>query len=296
MDRGTMNHQPDVELAGRVSQRSLAAWHEFVTRYSALIRSIIKRYHPVKQEDDQRNLYVEILEYMFHDGLARYDGRAALSTWVMTVTRSRCLDLIRKETGRKRPPRWLELLPDLERRIYQLYYIEYRTAPSIIAHLGSKGYILTQKGLGERIQSLESHMDRALQKKLAYDLQARSVGALSGRLLELLDHLRLEQEGSVDISRPDIELFERRTTLLLEEIRECVKRLGEPQTTVIELRFYEEMSAPSIARRLNLSGPRRVHHIIQQGLSALRSMLEERTGQPIHSAREVALDGSIRRT
>jgi RNA polymerase sigma factor (sigma-70 family) len=296
MDRGTMNYEPDLELARRVSQRSLAAWHEFVTRYSALIRSIIKRYHPVKQEDDQRNLYVEILEYMFHEGLSRYDGRAALSTWVMTVTRSRCLDLIRRETGRRRPPRWLELLPDLERRIYQLYYIEYRSAPAIMAYLGSHGYILTQKGLDERIQSLESHMDRSLQKKLAYDLQARSVGALSGRLLELLDHLRLEHEGSVDAQRPDVELFEKQTTLLLEEIRECVKRLGDPQTTVIELRFYHDMSAPSIARRLNLSGPRRVHNIIQQGLSTLRDMLEERLGHGVQSAGEVALDGSVRRT
>lgn len=281
MEPRAMKYREDTELARRAATGDLPAWHEFVLRYSALIRVIVRRYYPGWPEDDQLNVYVQVLEYLHAQGLGRYDGRAALSTWVMTVTRSRCCDALRHELGRRRPPKWVQELPALEREIYQLHVVEGLAAPALQERLRRRGFELEEEELDRAIEALSQRLDRPSQRRMAYDREARSVGALSGRVLETMDQLRLELEELAEAARPDHALFEARTRALLGELEGCVERLNGPERQIIELRFYREMSAPGIAERLNLPGPRQVYSLINRALALLRDMLERRIEPPL---------------
>ena len=92
--------------------------------------------------------------------LDRYDGRAALSSWIYTVTRNRCLTALerrrthesRDELGESAEPRaaaapWdgraeqlrelIELLPERLRRALLLYYYEERSVAEVALMLGA---------------------------------------------------------------------------------------------------------------------------------------------------------------
>lgn len=274
MEPVALKNAADLELARGAANGQLPAWHEFVMRYSALIRVLIRRYFHGWPEDDQLNLYVDVLEYFHTQGLRRFDGRAALSTWVMTVTRSRCFDELRHRLGRRRAPTWLLEYSEFHQWLYRLYFIECLTVPAIQSRLQQQGHVMDSAEIERAIDLLLERLDRQSLKRLAYDLQARSIGALSGRVLEVMDQLRLDMETRMEDQRPDLELLQSRTRRLLAEIEECVERLGTIERQVIELRFHDEMSAPGIARRLNLSGPRQAQSLINRALGLLRKMLD----------------------
>jgi RNA polymerase sigma factor (sigma-70 family) len=277
MDPAALKRSSDKELAALSAHGSIQAWHEFVLQYSGIIRAVIRRYLTWMDDEDQMNAYVDILEYMFSEGLSRYDGRACLSTWITTVTRNRCLDLLRSKAGRRRPPKWLEGFSEVERHVYRLFYLEFRSPPAILAWLAGHGHLLTPQMLDDILHRIDDRMDRSFRRRMAYDLQAGSLGVLSGRMLEFMDHLRLEQEQNL-ASAPDVELFRKRTLELLEEIRRHVAVLDNPERRVIELRFFENMKAPRIARLLNLAGSHSVHAVIDRALLTLRNMIEPKPG------------------
>src|SRR5215831_19335507 len=110
MNPPMVDYSADIQLARSVVAGSLEAWHAFVLRYSGIIFSMVRRYLPDRDDDTRRDAYVRTLEHFYRTGLAHYDGRTRLSTWVMTVTRSRCLDLLRERHGRRRLPTWIQQL------------------------------------------------------------------------------------------------------------------------------------------------------------------------------------------
>ena len=104
---------PDQNLARKAARGSEEAWHELVERYSGLIYSLIRRYLAHPDEDERRSVYVEVLETLQGGALARFDGRASLSTWIGVVTRSRCMDYLRRQHGRRQTPAWLQVQVDI---------------------------------------------------------------------------------------------------------------------------------------------------------------------------------------
>ena len=102
--------------------------------------------------------------------LGRYDGRAALSTWIYTITRNRCLtalaqrrhdlslgdEAVQQEVEAVAAPapdadgaatlrRLVEDLPEAPRRVLQLYYFEDRALADVADMLGQpEGTIKTQ--------------------------------------------------------------------------------------------------------------------------------------------------------
>lgn len=268
----TPDNSGDLRLSIRICHGDLAAWHEFVLRYSALIRSMVRRYYYGCSEDDQLNLYVAILQRLRDRELRSYDGRAALSTWVMTVTRSGCFDALRHELGRRRPPKWLFDLSLLEQEVYRLHFLELAPLPSMLPVLQRRGYAIELPALEHVVNTLAERQDRRSRRRMAYELQARSVGARSGRLLEFLDELRLDLEERANSGRPDQALFDEHSRRLAE-IETCLHRLDEVERRAIELRFYESRTAPDIARSMNLTGARQAYGLIERALSHLRRML-----------------------
>lgn len=260
----------DVHLARQITAGSVEAWHLFVGKYSALIYSITRRYLADFDAETHRDAYVATLEYMYLQGLAKYDGRAAMSTWLMTIARSRALDMRRELRGRKRDPAWLAELQPREQEIYRLYFENGEDLASIQGHYTRLGKKVTQAQLAGCLDRLEARMDRRLRTRLAYDLYARSLGTVSGSLLGFLDYMRLEQAAAQDALRPDIQVMEAQTRTLLEEVRKAVQNLAPEERKVVELHYYRGLAAPQVANAMGLSGARRVYTLIERALCALR--------------------------
>lgn len=277
MESPPLNHDRDRALASRAASGEDAAWHDFVLRYAGLIRAIVRRYHPLRTSDEQLTLFVEILEYLYRQGLARYDGRAALSTWVITVSRSRALDALRRDFGRRRLPRWYDALPAVEQRVYVMVFVELRTIPEILHRLDAEGTPLREPDLRSLVDGLVARMEPAARKRHDYEVGARSQGAVTARFLEIFDHLRTEQAAGAP-DQPDAVLQEGRARELLSDIEACLTALDEPDRQILMLRYFEALSAPAIARRLNLPGSRRVYTLLNRALTSLRRVVEDRHG------------------
>src|SRR5262245_61006076 len=93
-------------LVSDIRSGSQPAWHRFIDEYSRLILAVVRRYLAFAAEDDRRDLFVEILRRLKEGSLRQYDGRSALSTWLFIFARSRALDWLRSERGRKAIPKW----------------------------------------------------------------------------------------------------------------------------------------------------------------------------------------------
>ena len=271
-------HVLDLQLARAILSGEIEAWHEFVLRYSGLILSLVRRYLAEFDDETQRTGYVDVLRYMYRTGLRKYDGRAALSTWVMAITRSRALDARRALVGRHRRPAWVAGLKAREREIFQLYFERGEAIEAILERFAARGEPLTRTKIARTLVGLEARMDPRLRSRLAYDLHVLTTGGLSGSLAGLVDHLRRQKALAEEALRPDLLLLERQTRVQLHRIRQLVEQLDPLERKIVELHYYQGLAAPQIAQQLHLTGPRRVYTLIDRTLAHLRVRFEARDG------------------
>lgn len=287
MEASRIAHAFDLQQARSVSAGSVEAWHDIVQRYSGLVLTVVRRYLADFEEEAQRDTYVEVLEYLYETGLAKYDGRASLSTWVMAIARSRALDRRRARLGRKRDPAWMDALQALDREIFHLYYEEGASIGSIRERLADRGEAMTVADVSRALDRIEEQMDPRVRSRLAYDLYARSIGAASGNLLDLLDHLKRESAAAAEALRPDLILLEQQANRLLEQVQRALLELDAEERKVVELRFYQSLTARQIATEMGLQGPRRAYSLIDRALDHLRQ-LAQRTLPPTAALEERA--------
>ena len=281
MESPTVTHPSDLNLARSVALGSVESWHTFVTRYSGLIASIDRRYFPDSDEDARRDAYVRTLEHFYRSGLAEYDGQTSLATWVMTVSRSRCLDVLRNRDGRKRFPVWVKALSDMERFIYLGYFWYGESYSQLAGRWGHRQPELTRDAFLSALEQIESKLGRRSRLAMAYELEARSVRGLSKRLLEYMDHVRVDYEAQRDSVRPDVQLLDREARDVLNRIARCVSELGVDERQVLELHYYQDLPAKQIAETLGLSGSRKVYSMLQRALGALRRRMVTHPNGPI---------------
>ena len=270
---------PDHDLAQSAAAGSLESWHEFVERYSGLIYSVVCRYLVRPDEDERRTVYVQVLESLRDGALARYDERASLSTWIGVVTRSRCMDHLRSQHGRRQAPAWLEGLSDGDQEVYRRYYLEGQCFAQICSPDSGNGQTLSVEHLTEALDRIDVHLDRTVRRRLAFELEARSASAASGRLLEYLAFAREEAERSGDAYRADFEVLENETRQLFERLEGALLKLGTEEREVIHLRYHEGLNAESVASRLGLTSARRVYTISDRAVRKLRNFLDEQGAQ-----------------
>lgn len=265
----------DHNLALAAAEGSVEAWHEFVERYSGLIYSLICRYLAHPDEDERGTVYVQVLETLHDGALARYDGRASISTWIGVVTRSRCMDHIRKERGRRQAPVWLEGLSERDQQVYRRYYLEGQGFTEICDPETGNGRTMSVEDLMESLDRIDEHLDRSLRRRLAFEFEARSVPVISGRLLEYLAFARQEAEQSRATYRADLAVLESEARHLTARLEIALLKLEKEEREVVRLRFKEGLTADGVATRLGLRSTRRVYTISDRAVSKLKGILGE---------------------
>lgn len=253
---------------------ALEDWHAFIEQYSNLIFSVIRRYLVRESEDDWRTVYVDTLKVFYEGQLVGFDGRAALSTWVTLITRSRSLDFLRGKYGRRDLPSWLGQFSEPEQEVYRLYYLQGWDIRHIAQKVSQEGLTLSADEVVETLRRVESRLDRRTRRRLAYELQGRSVGALTGQMLEYLDHL---QESWRDRERDQdpLRVQEQADALAgAQRLRSLLADLPDREHEALELRYFRGYSARRISSRLQLENPRRAYTLIERGLRRLRTLFE----------------------
>jgi DNA-directed RNA polymerase specialized sigma24 family protein len=219
-------------------------------------------------------VFVDILGKLRAGALQGYDGRSSLSTWLYIYSRSRCIDFLRtSELRRTRPAQW-RTLSKLERLVFRLYWLERLSPTAIVEQLKDDGHQLTLDDLATVLERLEASLGVRARRRLAFDLCAQSIGVTSGRLLEYLHELKIENEDREDGSQPERALLQEHLARAIDLVREHVSRLPDLERQVIDLRFYQGRTARQASDTLQLRGQREVYTVEARAIRQLRDMMQ----------------------
>jgi DNA-directed RNA polymerase specialized sigma24 family protein len=268
-------HAQDLALVRRILAGDVAAWGAFVDRYAGLILAMARRYLRSRDPDDVRTVFANVLESLRKSRFRTYEGRAALSTWLTLVARSEVIDHLRRRFGRDLKMRALDRLTPEQRTLFRLYYIEGAPWNEVVARLETNGTKWTEDGFIAELRSIERRLGDRWLRRLAYDLHAHSIGAVSGRLLEYLDHLRDEFARLEAASSPEYYVMEREARRTLDALNGRIASLNSRDQRLLELRFENGWTAGRIATELGLKGQRSVYRAVNRIVSKLRRQLKK---------------------
>lgn len=260
----------DIRLVESISSGSTSAWHNFINRYSGLIYSVIRRHYYVQDEDEIRSLYVDILKGLYDGELAKYRGGARLAGWLIVSTRSRTIDAARKQRGRIRPPAGYDKLSEIDKKVFQLFYVDRLPLEIVVCTLDWKGWSTNVDDIVGSIQRIETTLGRRYLRRLDEEHSARKFGPGSADTLKYLLRQRIEFEGLNAATQPDEALLEDQVLESARRLREAVSGLSQEEQRLVRLRFDRGLTAREIADQLELDGPRHVYALIDKLIRRLR--------------------------
>jgi len=259
----------DLELARAVVRGDLEAWHTFIERYTALVYSVLRRF--LFDEEELRSVYVLLLDRLYKHKLASYEGRSALSTWLVLVTRNVAADHLRKNKGRLVPSRSLEKLSPVDQRVFHLFFVEEAGIADIRKRLHSESHgEVSGESIAASIDRIRRRVDPRVFRRLAYRKRAESLGLASSRLLEYLDRVRQEQEGRVLKENPEFLLMEKEARVRARKVLALTGRLSKEEQRLLRLRYFRGYTAGDIAASMQWPDSRLVYRKLDRCLRKLR--------------------------
>lgn len=238
------------------SGRAQAAWDAFIERYRRLIFASIRHY--AADHDDVMDIFACVCEALRRDDLRRLrayraqgEHRARFSTWLVTVVRHLAVDWFRARDGRRRVTSLADALPPLERRIFELVFVD--------------GYSHVEAFERLRAGSATDLTFRAYQAAL------RSVyGTMTTqpRGLMLPGHARRPADQFDDREVVPDDVIDR--SAILER---AFADLKPEDRLAVELYVIEELPAADVARVLGLAGAKSVYNKVYRALDSLRARL-----------------------
>ena len=108
------------------------AWDRFLSRHRRLIFATIRHY--TQDYDDGMELFAHLCGKLREDDMRRLrlraedpNPRAQFSTWLVAVVRHAAVDWFRHRDGRHRLSRLAQTLPAVQRRIFELVFVDRRS-------------------------------------------------------------------------------------------------------------------------------------------------------------------------
>lgn len=245
-------------VAELASGRPDAAWDLFLDRYRRLIFAAIRHY--AQDYDDVMDVFARVCEALREDDLRRLRGyaaqrehRARFSTWLVTVVHHITVDWFRHRDGRRRLSVVAETLPPLQRRIFELVFLDQRS------HI-------------EAYELIHSREATALPfAEFLAELRATYAAVTDGRRGRVLSELAGAGPASDEPSASSpAELVETRS--LLER---ALGSLRAEDRAAVELYVVEDLPAEDVARILGLPNAKAVHNRVYRAVGVLRARLAQ---------------------
>jgi RNA polymerase sigma factor (sigma-70 family) len=268
-------HGSDLDLCRDIALGSLSSWHRFVSQYSSLIFSVIHRYHFTKDEDELRNLFVDILDKLYNGDLAKYRGEASLSTWLVVYSRCRIVDHTRKLRGRQRRPKGYDELTDFDKCVLQHYFDDHLPLEIVIHILRWNGFEANATAIIESVKRIDRIIGQRYLKKLEDEWLARKHDIDSSKLLTFMIKMRSDYAARADKSRPDHDLLRKEAEELADQVRSSLEDLTPMEREIVHLHFNRSWPARRIAERLEIKNQSRVYYIIKKIIGKLRGSLPD---------------------
>lgn len=266
----------DVRLVQAIRDGSVDAWHDFVNTYSGLIYAIVRRHLPAEDEDEWRDVYVDVLKALYNGELEKYvGGPSRLAAWLTVFTRRRVFDIVRQRHGRYRRPKGYSSLREIDKLVLRLFYEQRLPIEISVQMLKWNGHRVTSDEVAESICRIEETMDRRYLNRLDRQHQAQEMRAAKVSVLRHLAWLTIEYEDGRVADLADAELMANETQAAAERVRAIAARLSTEERKVIFFRFNREWSARKISDKMQLGGQRKVYTIIERALRKLRNAIAD---------------------
>lgn len=233
----------------------LSAWSDFLDVYSGFILKII--WTKERDYDKAMEKYLYVCSKLYEDdfsALKKYqkdysDDPDAFLPWFKVVIRNLCIDLHRKNHGRKRYPKLLQSMSEIERKFFELYFW--------------KGFELDEIDKEFTISGLSGNRSAA---EILHDIEAAYLDSkLSTPGREQKNHhqpyfenYNYKDSNSAFVS--DLENF----------FVYWIPQLPLKERLVLKLRFWEDATPLEIAEILQINPPNKVYKILKKGLFQLR--------------------------
>jgi len=271
MSSGDTRHQDDLALAAEVLTGSTEAWHRFVDRYGGVVYATVRQY--LFDDEDRRDAWTDVMARLYEGSLEGYEGRSALSTWLVIVARSAACDLLRARRGRRSEPPAVAALGDRERHVFQRLYQDGISPEELRHEMIESGRMKAGESVARIVDTVDSALGGSTLRRIAWDLQARSVGAVSGRMLEYLDTLVDQQREKATAMSPEQRLHESHVRETLARVDDLVERLPAGDREILNLRYRSGWTAQRIANELEIDGQREVYTSVDRSIRTLRRWL-----------------------
>jgi len=235
-----------------------AAWDLCITRYRRLIFAAIRHY--TTDPDDVMDVFARVCEALREkdfDRLRRYAAQAdesrKFSTWLCAVVHNLTIDWIRQRDGRPRLSTIAEALPPVQRRIFELVFVEQRS------------HVEAYELLRSRDTPALTFRDFLRELSATYRVTGSSK---RGRLVQELVATPPEPSPEPTDIDPAI-LVERRSVLA-----EAMQSLSNEDRLAVQLYVIDGVPADQVARSLGLQGAKAVYNRVYRALASLRNRLE----------------------
>jgi RNA polymerase sigma factor (sigma-70 family) len=272
-----MNDQAVTELLERLSSgRVDAAWSEFLTRYSPMIKHVIRRHDA--DADRTTECFIHVCGALSDDGFRRLlsfrpDGPARFRTWLMAVVSNLCVDWRRKEQGRVRPLRSVSRLPELDQQVYRCIYVRGMSRAQCLEALVPQFPELTVA----TVSAINARLFASLTPRQRWQLSVRtpaltpvSCGAGSDDDDDPTWQMAAAGPGPDDLAA---ELQEQR------QLQEALSKLPAEQRLLLRLRYEQNLTLAEVARLTGQPDPFRANRQVQAALDTLADLMGRQPSQ-----------------
>jgi DNA-directed RNA polymerase specialized sigma24 family protein len=235
------------------------AWKEFLREYSHLFLKIIWQFE--KDHDDVMEKYLYVCSKFAEKDFAilrrftRQHGEnpPKFTTWLGAVVRNMCIDAYRSAEGRRRIPKALLRLPDLDKKVFELYYWRGFGLEEIEQQLRA-----SRNGSRESIAEILERIEGILLRPPSNP----SIDPMSIRLSYNDENIAIG--AAVEPVAIDQETLDR-----------WLSRLSTDERLLIQLKFWDDLSIQEVGQVLKISSEERILELLRGALKNLRTVAEK---------------------
>jgi len=231
-----------------------AAWSEFLDIYSGFILKII--WTKEKDYDKAMEKYLYVCSKLYEDDFSalkkyRKDYSDKFLPWFKVIIRNLCIDLHRKNHGRKRFPKLMQSMSEIERKFFEFYFWKGLELDEIEKEFSISG-VSESRSAADILHDIEAAYLHSKQKTPDRDQTIRHYSYFENH------HYKIYGIDSAFVT--DLENF----------FRYWIPQLPVNEQLVLKLRFWEDAAPLEIAEILQIKPPNKVYKILKKGLSHLR--------------------------
>ncbi len=265
----TPDHLSDLRwLKQLASPGAGAAWKVFLQRYAGVLLSVVRQYERDAQSVNDAFLFV--CERLTDNGFRRLQSwkpkeGARFDTWLRAVVANLCIDFLRSQTGRVRPPRVVETMGELEQRVFSCRFKQHMSLAECLETLRPQFPELNELALAAVIADLNHSLDSRQHWRLKVRHQ---------RFLSFEDpdtQLRVEQQTGWPLSAEDNAVADERHARL----QAALAQLPVSDRLLLRLRFEQDLPLREVAHIAGLGDLHKARYQIDKALEQLARLLAD---------------------